>query len=133
MPHTYNDDVLGIGLRERARQQRQSREGTEALRRSQLEQQFPGVGLYGPLHGSLGRPLSGPLPDPMWEAFLQSLSEAGVDRLADESVGIKRGMFQAPLQGLKQATHQGYDWPQRRAEEGRQRIAAMKQPRRPGY
>lgn len=133
MPFDPVTDPLGISLKERARQQRQLREGVGALQRGQRELQAPGMGLYGPLHSSLGTPLSGPIPDPQWEGFFQALNEADVDRLADESVGIKRGMFQAPLQGLQQTTHQGYDWPQRRAEEGRQHIAALTQPRRPGY
>lgn len=33
------------------------------------------------------------LRDPRWQAYFQSLSNAGVDRLADSSVGAKRGMW----------------------------------------
>lgn len=63
-----NPDPLGIGLRSRAAQAKTRRNPT---------------GL-----GSMG-----PLGDPQWDAFFQALDENGVDRLADNSVGVKRGMF----------------------------------------
>lgn len=35
----------------------------------------------------------GPLADPQWQGLLQALQEAGVSRVADNSVGEARGMF----------------------------------------
>lgn len=35
----------------------------------------------------------GPLPDPKWDGFFQALSEKGVRRLADNSVGEATGQF----------------------------------------
>lgn len=62
-----NTDPLGIGLRERSRQARA---------------QFNPTGLG----------MSGPLMDPMWDAYLHSMMENGVSDLADNSVGDARGM-----------------------------------------
>lgn len=92
----YNDDRLGIGLGERARQRRQLFEAGEVEDYERLQRQVPGVGLYGPLRGSLGRTSINTLPDSRWDAFFQALDEAGVDRAADESVGARRGMFPRP-------------------------------------
>lgn len=35
----------------------------------------------------------GPLSNPAWDGFYQAMQEKGVDRLADSSVGMKKGMF----------------------------------------
>lgn len=35
----------------------------------------------------------GPLSDPAWDGFMQAMGEAGVSGLADNSVGVKKGMF----------------------------------------
>jgi hypothetical protein len=35
----------------------------------------------------------GPLPDPRWEGFFQAMSDQGVTKMADNSVGQARGMF----------------------------------------
>lgn len=43
--------------------------------------------------------VGGPAPDPKWDGFFQAMNEAGVTGLADNSVGVKKGMFgaEAPL------------------------------------
>lgn len=42
-----------------------------------------------------GHPTFGPLPDPKWDGFFQAMGEQGVTGLADDSVGVKKGMFSA--------------------------------------
>lgn len=63
-------DRLGIGLKSRAKRERMSADPREGF----------------------GRHV-GPLGDPQWAGFFQALQEAGVDRVADNSVGEARGMF----------------------------------------
>lgn len=64
-------DPLGIALKSRASQSRQN---------------------YA-LNEGWGHPMFGPLPDPQWDGFFQSLAESGVSRLGDNSVGEAKGMF----------------------------------------
>ena len=73
------------GPRERARMTRNRREGEyrEAFRQQKM---IPGLGLYGPVGTHVG-----PLPDTNWDAWFQSLEDAGVDNMADTSVGMRGG------------------------------------------
>ena len=64
-------DPLGIGLKARAANQRRDLEVR-----------------------NLGHNY-GPLSDPAWDGFFQAMNEAGVDNLADNSMGAARGMFSA--------------------------------------
>lgn len=50
----------------------------------------------------------GPLSDPRWDGFFQAMNEAGVSRIADNSVGEARGMFpgKEPLPSTYDPTYQ---------------------------
>lgn len=67
------EDPLGIAVQGRAQAARQSRH----------------------LNEDWGHPTFGPLPDPKWDGFFQAMKEQGVTGLADNSVGVKKGMFGA--------------------------------------
>lgn len=41
-----------------------------------------------------GNPVNNPGMSKLWERWFDTLAEQGVDRLADQSVGERRGMFQ---------------------------------------
>lgn len=73
-------DPLGIGLRSRS---------------ARYHDEFENLGRQNArAHGqivSFANP--GVLRDPMWDAFHQATMEAGVDNMADNSVGVKRGMW----------------------------------------
>ena len=71
-----HSDPLGIGLKSRAKQTRRMQ--AVPHRRGSMTV----------------------LPDPQWEGYFQALSEAGVDNLADSSVGVKRGMFSPSIASL---------------------------------
>ena len=62
------DDPLGISLRERARDRRREMENTQLA--------------------AGGRPMAPGLSGP-WDAWFQAMDEAGVDELADTSVGMR--------------------------------------------
>jgi hypothetical protein len=70
-----NNDPLGIALQSRA-----------ADKRFRFQQDHPGSSF-------------GPLPDSRWDGFFQAMDEAGVDGVADSSVGAKKGMWsgKAPM------------------------------------
>ena len=67
---------LGTGLRERER-------------RRQEEFKYHGTGLNTIMPPSLA-----------WDAFFGGMRENGVDRLADQSVGERRGMFSPSIEAL---------------------------------
>lgn len=71
------DDPLGVGLRARARDNARLQNPT---------------GLH---EGFV-------LRDPQWDAFFQAMDEAGVDKVADQSVGERTGMF--PMSGQSRPT-----------------------------
>ena len=71
-----HSDPLGIGIKSRAKQTRRM-------------QAVPHR------RGSMNV-----LPDPQWEGYFQALREAGVDNLADQSVGVKKGMFPSSVSAL---------------------------------
>ena len=86
-------DKLGIALKSRAKGQRQMFDDAEGADYQQRIAAAPDMGLYGPLRTSRGTQLSSVLPSSMWDGLRQALFEAGVDRVADNSVGVRRGMF----------------------------------------
>lgn len=65
-----NPDPLGISARERARQ----------TQREMNPYGFGGIG---------------PLSDPLWDAYFQTLRENNVTQMGDESFGAKKGMFES--------------------------------------
>jgi hypothetical protein len=69
-----NTDPLGIGLRQRA-----------GDRQSAYYNENPAARMA---HANI-------FSDPRWDAYFQSLDEAGVSKLADQSVGEAKGMFPA--------------------------------------
>lgn len=78
--YNQDDDPLGIGLQERARQ-----------RREQLQQQGQENAAA---HGQLVDFSRPSLPmSPSMEGLFQSLHERGVDKLGDNSVGALKGMW----------------------------------------
>lgn len=79
----------------RDRRELADRDADEAYATAQRE--IPGLGLFGPIKSFGSSHLSGPLPDPMWDAFFEAQNQAGATRMADNSVGAKRGMY-APTQ-----------------------------------
>lgn len=84
---------LGIGLKQRAHENRLRKQSQRAESLQGIAMEMPGVGLYGPLKSILGTESSGPLKDSMWDAWGQAMEEQGVEKLADQHVGERRGMF----------------------------------------
>lgn len=64
------DDPLGIAVQGRAQQARQAQHLKD-----------------------WGHPTFGPLPDPKWDGFFQAMGEQGVTGVADDSVGVKKGLW----------------------------------------
>ncbi len=82
-------DPLGIGLQARAADRKRAQNAQDQATMSPGEWN--------------NRPI-GPASDPQWDGFFQSLYENGVEGMADNSVGVKKGMWQGPQEGSPDQT-----------------------------
>lgn len=77
-----DDDSLGIGLQARAADRRMLKRNTD------MQTMSPGEWN--------NRNIGGPAVDPQWDGFFQALHEQGVSGVADDSVGMDKGMWSRP-------------------------------------
>lgn len=90
-------DPLGLDLQRRAQRYKERDKQLAGENWNSIASQNPNIGSFGPLRNLSGQlnAVSGPLPNPEWDGWFQALREQGVDNLADDSVGAKRGLWSA--------------------------------------